>query len=201
MACSGLKATFVAALLLSSLASQANATPTAVVVWNRAALTEVRLTRQGPPIAARALAVAHTCMYDAWAPYDTRAIASVATTIPRRPGAEANDANKTRAVSVAAYRCLSNLYPAGAARLEAVLRSQGFDPLDQSTNLATPQGIGNAAAAAVIAKYRTIAQSKAEILTGLLTKLSTLSHSIRTLPPHVVPTEASSQLKFAFWLR
>ncbi len=145
-----------AALTLACLAQTASAqtTPTAVVTWNRAALQEVRLARQGPPIAARALAVAHTCIYDAWAPYDARAIASVARTIPRRPAAESTDANKTKAVTFAAYRCLVNLYPAGAARLEATLRAFGYDPLDVSTNLATPQGIGNAAAAAVIASRR-----------------------------------------------
>jgi hypothetical protein len=78
----------------------------------------------------------------------------VAIPIPRRPAAESTDSNKTRAVSQAAHRCLVNLYPAGAARLDAVLRAQGLDPLDQSTNLATPQGVGNAAAAAVIASRR-----------------------------------------------
>ena len=145
-----------AALLLACLAQAAWAqtAPTAVVTWNRAALQEVRLARQGPPIAARALAIAHTCMYDAWAPYDARAVASVATTIPRRPGAESTDANKSKAVAYAAYRCLVNLYPAGAARLEATLRTFGLDPLDSSTHPATPQGIGNAAAAAVIASRR-----------------------------------------------
>lgn len=137
-----------------ALAAQAQTAPTAIVTWNKAALQEVRLGKQGPPIAARALAIAHTCMYDAWAPYDARAIASVAGSIPRRPSAEANDANKTKAVSYAAYRCLLNLYPAGAARLDAVLRGFGYDPLDVSTNLATPQGIGNAAASAVIAARR-----------------------------------------------
>jgi hypothetical protein len=29
----------------------------------------------GPPMIARALAIVHTCMYDAWAAYDAKAIA------------------------------------------------------------------------------------------------------------------------------
>ena len=128
-------------------------TPSVAVTWNQAALQEVRLARLGPPVVARALAVAHTCMYDAWAPYDTRAIGAVATT-PRRPEAERNDANKAKAVSFAAYRCLVNLFAAGNSRLLAVMVGLGYDPADTSTNLATPQGIGNAAADAVIAGRR-----------------------------------------------
>ncbi len=144
----------VIALACTAMTTPTCAEPTVVVAWNRAALQEVRLTRQGPPIAARALAIAHTCMYDAWAPYDALAIASSASAIPRRPGSESTDANKAKAVSYAAYRCLLNLYPAGAVRLEAQLRALGHDPLDGSTNLATAQGVGNAAAAAVIAARR-----------------------------------------------
>jgi hypothetical protein len=142
----------LALLAGAALTAPAQATtPTAVVSWNNAALAEVRLGRLGPPIVARALALAHTCMYDAWVPYDTRALAAVASSIARRPASEATLANKSKAVSFAAYRCLSNLFPAGTLRLQAVFRAQGYDPNDLSLNLATPQGIGNAAAAAVIA--------------------------------------------------
>src|SRR5438067_7186211 len=38
--------------------------------WNAAALQCVRESRLGPPMVARALAIAHTCIYDAWAAYD-----------------------------------------------------------------------------------------------------------------------------------
>ena len=141
------------ACLLMALSAPARAQPTIVATWNAAALQEVRMSKLGPPLAARALAIAHTCMYDAWAAYDGRAIALVAST-PRRPSAEFNDANKAMAVSYAAYRCLLNLYPEGASRLSAVMTGRGYDPSDMSGNLATPQGVGNAAAAAVIASRR-----------------------------------------------
>jgi hypothetical protein len=137
-------------LVLLTPAAQAN---TAVVAWNQAALAEVRLNKFGPPVVARALAIAHTCMYDAWTAYDPRAIGVVVAT-PRRPATEFNDANKAKAVSHAAYRCLLNLFPTGASRLQAVMWGLGHDPNDLSTNLATPQGIGNAAASAVIANRR-----------------------------------------------
>src|SRR5882724_4259685 len=55
----------------------ASAWATVVADWNAAALAEVRLSkslRNGPPMVARALAIAHTCMYDAWAAYDDIAV-------------------------------------------------------------------------------------------------------------------------------
>lgn len=138
---------------LAAVAAQVAAAPSVVVVWNQAALAEVRLSRLGPPVVARALAVAHTCMYDAWTAYDPVALSAVATT-PRRPVPEHTQANKARAVSQAAYGCLINLFPAGAARLQAVMLAQGYSAADTSTNPATPQGVGNLAAAAVIASRR-----------------------------------------------
>src|ERR1051326_8127388 len=44
-------------------------TPNAAIQWNNAALQAIRDTNPGPTIAARALAIMHTCMYDAWATY------------------------------------------------------------------------------------------------------------------------------------
>ncbi len=127
---------------------------TVVVDWNNSALAEIRLARLGPPIVARALAISHTCMYDAWAAYDARAVGAVLGDSLRRPLSEQNDANKAKAVSFAAYRCLLNLFPAGAARLETTMLGLGYDPNDFSTDVTTPQGIGNAAASAVIDSRR-----------------------------------------------
>jgi PAP2 superfamily len=143
-------ASWLFVLVVLPAAAQAG---TVVSEWNKAALAEVRLNKFGPPIVARALAVAHTCMYDAWTAYDARAIGVVVAT-PRRPAAEQNDANKAKAISYAAYRCLTNLFPTGTSRLQAVMVGLGYDPGDLSTNLAMPQGIGNAAANAVIANRR-----------------------------------------------
>lgn len=38
---------------------------TNVVRWNEAALEAIRSTHPGPPMVARALAILHTCIYDA----------------------------------------------------------------------------------------------------------------------------------------
>ena len=122
--------------------------------WNETALAEVRLSRLGPPVVARALAITHTCIYDAWAAYDARALGSVVGDSMRRPVPEHTDANKAKAVSFAAYQCLLNLFPAGASRLADAMRQRGYDVADRSLDLRTPQGIGNATAAAVIASRR-----------------------------------------------
>ncbi len=125
----------------------------AVTAWNDSALAEVRLSKLGPPIVARALAVANTCMYDAWTAYDASALPTAAK-LQRRPSSERTEANKSKAISFAAYRCLVNLFPAGATRLAAAMVARGYDPNDTGTSLSTPQGIGNVAAGAVIAVRR-----------------------------------------------
>ena len=143
-----------AGLVICLAGLPAAASASIVSDWNETALAEVRLARQGPPIVARALAIAHTCMYEAWTAYDKRALGSVVGNSLRRPVPEHTDANKAKAISHAAYGCLVNLYPAGIDRLIAAMRRSGFDPADRSTDLTTPQGIGNVAANAVIASRR-----------------------------------------------
>lgn len=124
--------------------------PSVVVVWDSAALEGVRRTRLGPPMVARALAVAHTAMYDAWAAYDARAVGTRLGGTLRRPANERSQANKERAVSYAAYRALVDLFPSQKAVFDDVMATLGFDPGDLSADVATPAGIGNAASAAVL---------------------------------------------------
>jgi membrane-associated phospholipid phosphatase len=127
---------------------------TVVGDWNEAALTEVRASRFSPPVVARALAIAHTCMYEAWAPYDARAVGTVLGGSLRRPAGESNDANKAKAISYAAYGCLVNLFGDAAGRLQALMWAKGYDPGDTSTDVTRAQGIGNVAANAIIASRR-----------------------------------------------
>jgi len=44
--------------------------PNIAVQWDNAALQGTRDAKLGAPAVARALAIFHTCMYDAWAAYD-----------------------------------------------------------------------------------------------------------------------------------
>lgn len=122
-----------------------------VVQWNNAALQAIRDTRPGPPMTARALAIVHTCMYDAWAAYDDRAIGTLWTDDLRQPEPERTQGRKSKAISYAAYRALSDLYPSEVPDLQALMRSLGYDPADDSRDLSTPAGIGNQCAAVVIA--------------------------------------------------
>lgn len=121
--------------------------------WNTILREAISATRLGPPITARTIAVVHTCMFDAWAAYDARAVGTRLGGSLRRPEAERTEANKRKAVSFAAYRALVDLYPAEVARFNAKMAELGYDPNDVTTDTSTPAGIGNVAAAAVL-EYR-----------------------------------------------
>src|SRR3954452_53512 len=127
------------------------ATATVVSDWNAAALTEVRSGKLGPPMVARALAIAHTCMYDAWAAYVERAVGTAVGGSLRQPARSRTLANTEQAVSFAAYRAAADLFPASTASVfEPLMLSLGYGPGDESTETSTPTGVGNVAARAVL---------------------------------------------------
>jgi hypothetical protein len=100
---------------------------------------------------ARALAIAHTCIYDAWAAYDHKAAGTRLGGSLRRPPPERTLANVTQALSFAAYRAAVDLFPASAASVfDPLMQSLGYDPADRSTDTSTPTGIGNVSAQAVL---------------------------------------------------
>ena len=125
---------------------------TVVVRWNAAALEAIRETHPGPPMVARALAMVHTAIFDAWAAYDADAVGTRLGGSLRRPEEERTDANKREALSYAAYRTLVDLYP-GATQVSqfgSLMRELGYDPANVSTDKSTPSGIGNRVAAALL---------------------------------------------------
>ena len=122
-----------------------------VLKWNEQSLIAIRQLKTGPTINARALSIVHTAMYDAWAAYDATAVGTRLGGSLRRPAAERTLAYKSMAISYAAYRALLNLFPAKAADVTAFMSALGYDPGDVSTDPATPAGVGNQAAAAVLA--------------------------------------------------
>ena len=126
------------------------AADTVVVQWNEVALEAIRETHPGPPIVARALAVLHTCTYDAWAAYDPIARGTRFGGTLRRPVAERTPANKRKAISFAAYRALVDLFPSEKASIDAKMHALGYDETDVRTD-ASPAGIGNRACNAVLA--------------------------------------------------
>jgi len=86
-----------------------------VLVWDEATLQAIRATRPAPTVTARALAVVHASIYDAWAAYDARAVGTRLGAALRRPPTERTLANKNAAISHAAYRALVSLFPGQTA--------------------------------------------------------------------------------------
>lgn len=122
-----------------------------VIQWNEAALQAIRDLQPAMPVAARALAIVHTCMFDAWAAYDPVALGTRLGAQLRRPATEHTQTNKAQAISYAAYRALLALFPTESARFRRVMVKLGYHLSDSSTDKSTPTGIGNLAAQAVLA--------------------------------------------------
>src|SRR5579883_756588 len=120
-----------------------------VVLWNEAALEAIRVLQPPMPVAARALAIVHTCIFDAWAAYHPTALGTQFIGLLRRPSDEWTPANKSRAISYAAYRALVNLFPSEQPRFDKLMAGLGYHPSDRA-NDGTPEGIGNQAAQAVL---------------------------------------------------
>ncbi len=128
-----------------------DSTENVVLRWNNAALQAIRDTRPGPPQTARALAIVHTCIFDAWAAFDGVAVGTRLGGSLRQPPGQHSDENKSEASSFAAQRCLSDLYPSESAKFSALLQELGY-PLDGAQSRPeSPAAIGLRAADAVIA--------------------------------------------------
>jgi hypothetical protein len=100
---------------------------------------------------ARALAIAHTCIYDAWAAYDNKAVGTRLGSSLGQSGRERTAANAAQAISFAAYRAAVDLFPGSASSVfDPLMQSLGYNAADHSTDTTTPTGIGNVAAHAVL---------------------------------------------------
>jgi hypothetical protein len=126
------------------------------ILWNEAILQGVRDSKLGPPMVARALAIVHTCIYDAWAAYDHKAVGTRLGGSLRQLPRSRSLANQNQAISFAAYRAAVDLFPASASTVfDPLMISLGYDSSDRSADLATPTGVGNVTAQAVLdARHR-----------------------------------------------
>src|SRR5437879_8195205 len=107
-----------------------------VVRWNEAALQGVRDSKLGPPMVARALAIVHTCVFDAWAAYDHRAVGTRFGAVLRRPPRERTLANINAAISFAAYRAAVDLFPGDRVSVfDPLMRRLGYEPADRTTDV------------------------------------------------------------------
>lgn len=125
---------------------------TLVGAWNSVLEEAIRTSTLGPTVTSRAIGIVNTAMYDAWAAYDPVAVGTRLGGSLRQSAPAMTQANKEQAISFAAYRALVDLYPADKARFDAMMASLGFDPSNTATDN-SPAGIGNQAAAALLA-YR-----------------------------------------------
>jgi hypothetical protein len=135
----------------------ANPAPSAAYRWmhimQEAAGRSVDRVGARPTIISREMHMGVTAMYDAWAAYDDKAVGTRLGGKLRRPAAERTLANKAKAVAAAMHRILREVYPDDARWIDDQLRADGLDPTSTSTDPATPQGVGNTVAAAII-EYR-----------------------------------------------
>ena len=113
-----------AALAATAPAQATRATPSSVVQWNRVMLQAVQNTVMPVTIAARALAMVHEAIYNAWAHYDLWA-RFTQPGLSKRLALEWNSTNKRVAISHAAHGVLTELFPSQVQAL--------FDPLLQSS--------------------------------------------------------------------
>ncbi len=124
--------------------------------WNQLVLEAIKLTKTSPPLAARALAMVHTAIYDAWSVYQEKAISSsTALLIKIKDDSDCAKENKHKAFSYAAYRVLMDCFwGALPAQNKNMFRDfmceLNYNPDDTSLDTTTPQGIGNLAAKLVI---------------------------------------------------
>jgi hypothetical protein len=139
----------------SKTAISHKAGPSAASEWLDVALeaTAREHERNGPrpTIGSRMLGIVVTCMYDAWAAYDGKAVGTRLGDKLRRPPAERTVANKSVAIGYAVSRTLLYLFPEDEPWIAAEAKKRGVDIQTKGTDPSTPAGVGNAAAAAVIA--------------------------------------------------
>ena len=142
--------TILTAAYAFALTSTSGFATSIVTEWNDVFLQAVRDVKFGPPQTARAGAIIHTCIYDAWACYDAKAEGTQYLGFLRRPEAERTDPNKSIAISFAAYRALVDLFPTRKADFDAKMAALTLDPMNVSTDILTPTGLGNVVSTAVL---------------------------------------------------
>lgn len=103
-----------------------------------------------PTITSRYLGLIFTAVFDAWSRYDSLAIPVYLEQTARRPVSEHSLSNKEIAISYAAYRTLKEYYFSDSTLFRDHMLKMNLDPENHSLDPATPAGIGNLAAKAVI---------------------------------------------------
>jgi hypothetical protein len=185
--------TVLTLLATASVQVMAQSEPTIVVQWNNAALQGVRYSKLGPPMVARALAIVHTCIFDAWAAYNQKAVGTQLGGSLRRPKSEQTAANKSKAISFAAYRATVDLFPTDKTTVfDPMMAALGYDSTDQSTDVKTPSGIGNVACNAVLTFRHNDGSNQLGNLTASGVPYADYTHYVPVNPPTTVPVNPAT---------
>ncbi len=103
-----------------------------------------------PTVTSRAHAIACTAMYDAWACYDDTAIGTRLGGTLRRPPEERTLENKKQAIAHAAFRIMADIYPEDIDWVTSEAVTLGVNPENKTRNPASPVGIANLVADAIL---------------------------------------------------
>jgi hypothetical protein len=123
-----------------------------VLLWNSAVLRAVRDSGLGPPIVARALAIVHSCIYDAWAAYDRVALGTRLGGALRQAPGQRTLPNQVEALSFAAHDAAVDLFPASRLSLfDPLMADLGYDPREATGDPESPAHDGTIACDAVLA--------------------------------------------------
>ncbi len=148
-----LLATFVLTAAVPATADdlfEPNPHPHSVVVdWAEAMLIAIPQNPPAPTVTTWRMWVVMSAIYDAWSMYHPTAMPTEMEFGLKRPAHEQTESNMREAVSHAAHRTLSIVYPNQEALFDQVLSELGFAASD-SSDPTTPAGIGNIAAQNVI---------------------------------------------------
>ncbi|MFM9907934.1 MAG: DUF6851 domain-containing protein, partial [Chitinophagaceae bacterium] len=123
--------------------------------WNQLLLDAICFTKTSPPLAARAFAMVHTAMFDAWSVYDKFAISTSTAQYIKLPDTDCTKENRRKAFSFAAYRVLTDLFwlvlpPENRNMFRDLMCECNYNPDDTTIDCKTPQGIGNLSARMII---------------------------------------------------
>jgi hypothetical protein len=174
--------------------------PSIVIQWNMAALQGVRDSKIGPPMVARALAIVHTCIYDAWAAYDERALGTQFGGKLRQPPSQRRIFNEEEAISFAAYRAVVDLFPADKTTIfDPLMASLGYDPNNKSTDTSTPSGVGNVACAAVLNFRHNDGSNQLGNMTPSGAAYADYTGYVPVNPPSIVPVNPVTVVDVNHW--
>ncbi|MEM7745551.1 MAG: vanadium-dependent haloperoxidase, partial [Pseudomonadota bacterium] len=119
-----------------------------VAEWNEVMLEAIREGGAKPTATTYQLHLVTAAIYDAWAALDEDAYghySEIETSLA------ASDANKSEAISYAAFRMLSTVLPGAQSKFDDFMADLGLDTGVTSTDPSTAAGLGNLAAANVMA--------------------------------------------------